>query len=248
LFLCASRSAAQVGIRTEDPQGMLHVDAKGDTYTNPADTLDDVVVTRQGRIGVGTLHPQTRLDVVNSTPGAIRIADGTQGGGKILTSDDAGKAHWASTAGSWYAALTGGWVTGANSGTAAQLWPPFAYTGAELSPPEAGSVNVADGIITVPYTGTYRVSITGKAFTNLPTNFSFILSYLYLIVNNTEQSYPHVHSLKDFGWMDFGFMFFYVLNAGDELRMMPVRDANQMTNSYCANQYSDSILQIEFVK
>ena len=75
LFLYASRSEAQVGIRTEDPQGMLHVDARGDTYTNPADTLDDVVVTPEGRIGVGTLHPQARLHIVG--PKAIRARDGS---------------------------------------------------------------------------------------------------------------------------------------------------------------------------
>jgi hypothetical protein len=237
-----------VGIRTEDPQGMLHVDARGDTYINAADTLDDVVVTPEGRIGVGTLHPQTRLDVVSSTPGAIRIADGTQGGGKILTSDANGRATWTSTAGSWYAALTGGWITGKSSGTVEELWPPFTYTGAELYPPEAGSVNVADGIITVPYTGTYRISITGKAFTNLGMNNSVFLAYLTPFVNTIAQTNPHLHVLIDFGWTDFGFMFFYLLNAGDAVRIEPIRQAAQMTNAFSANQYSDTILQIEFIK
>ena len=230
---------------------MLHVDAKGDTDANLSTGIeDDVVVTPDGRIGVGTLSPQTRLDVVGSTPGAIRIADGTEGGGKILISDANGRVSWASTAGSWYAALTGGWSTGANSGAIKDIWPPFAYTGAELYPPEAGSVNVATGVITVPYTGTYRISITGKAFTTLSNNYSFLLAYPFLDVNGSHAFMPHLHSLKDLGWMDFGFKFFRLLNAGDKVNITPAPAPNEASadTHYTANQYSDTILQIEFVK
>ena len=65
-FLCLCLSAvcsslsAQVGIRTEDPRGMLHVDAKGDTRISASDTVnisDDVVVTPEGRIGPGPPRP-----------------------------------------------------------------------------------------------------------------------------------------------------------------------------------------------
>ncbi len=54
-----------------------------------------------GRVGIGTLSPGYPLDVV----GQIRIADGTQGAGKVLTSNASGVASWA----------TGGGVSGITS-------------------------------------------------------------------------------------------------------------------------------------
>ena len=244
--MCSPLSA-QVGIRTEDPRGMLHVDAKGDTRISASDTVnisDDVVVTPAGRIGVGTLTPRTRLDVV----GSIRIQDGNEGGGKVLASDANGRATWTNIAGSWYAALTGGHLSGINTGSDwEKVWPPFSYTGAESYPLVAGSgADSETGIITVPYTGTYRISITGKAFTNLPISFSYFLAYMRVYVNDYNLESPHLHSLLAFGWVDFGFTLFFVLNAGDKLRIEPFR--NTTLNYYSANQYSDTILQLEFIK
>ena len=45
-----------------------------------------------GKVGIGTTTPAARLDV----NGAFKLADGSQGAGKILTSDDAGLASWQS--------------------------------------------------------------------------------------------------------------------------------------------------------
>ncbi len=48
-----------------------------------------------GNIGIGTTTPATRLEVNNGTTnGAIKIVDGTQGEGKILTSDVNGVGTW----------------------------------------------------------------------------------------------------------------------------------------------------------
>jgi hypothetical protein len=71
-----------------------------------------------GRIGLGTTTPGTRLEIVNSTAGALRIADGSQAAGKVFTSDGTGLGSWqlpAATPGSgtpnflpkWNAAGTG---------------------------------------------------------------------------------------------------------------------------------------------
>lgn len=54
-----------------------------------------MTLTGGGNLGIGTVTPLDRLHIV----GNIRIEDGTQGAGKILTSDVNGKAIW-STAGS----------------------------------------------------------------------------------------------------------------------------------------------------
>jgi hypothetical protein len=238
LFFCASRLAAQVGIRTEDPQGMLHVDAKGDTY-NGTDTLDDVVVTPQGRIGVGTLNPQARLHIVSPTKGAIRIADGTQSGGKILTSDKDGRAHWTSLVGSWYAALKEGSSTGDPTGSGTIGWPDFQYASYEEFSP--GSVDLAAGSIEIPYTATYRVTVTGKGHTNRAT--TDFLVYLSIRSNGTLFFAPHQHSLKSFGALNFGFMTHVSLNANQKVTIESYRN-----NTSWANMYTDVMLHIELIR
>lgn len=43
-----------------------------------------------GRVGIGTATPAAKLDVA----GTMKLADGTQGAGKVLSSDAAGNASW----------------------------------------------------------------------------------------------------------------------------------------------------------
>jgi hypothetical protein len=226
---------AQVGIRMEDPQGLLHVDAKADTNVGQNTGIeDDLVVTPQGRIGVGTFSPQARLDV----RGPIRIVDGTEGGNKVLTSDANGKVQWKSIVGSWYAALKGGRSEGSSTGTGAAGWPPFTYSSYELSSPGTGSVDLAAGTITVPYTATYRITITGKGYTN--RSGTIFLSYVRAYVNAGAVFQPHVHSLTAFGPLTFGFMTHLSLNAGDVVWIDP-------TPNY-GNLYTDTLLHIELVQ
>jgi hypothetical protein len=45
-------------------------------------------------LGLGTLVPTRRLEIVNGSSGAIKIVDGTQGAGKVLTSDANGVGIW----------------------------------------------------------------------------------------------------------------------------------------------------------
>ncbi len=51
--------------------------------------LTQVALT-QGNVGIGTTTPVAKLDVI----GSIKITDGTQGDGKVLTSDGNGKGSW----------------------------------------------------------------------------------------------------------------------------------------------------------
>ena len=60
--------------------------------TNP-DT-SPFVVDASGNIGIGTASPSTKLHVVSTTSGAIRIVDGTQQSGYVLTSDGNGVGTW----------------------------------------------------------------------------------------------------------------------------------------------------------
>ncbi len=54
-----------------------------------------MVVKRSGNVGIGTTNPGARLEV----NGKVKITDGTQGNGKVLTSDANGLASWATPSG-----------------------------------------------------------------------------------------------------------------------------------------------------
>lgn len=84
---------AQVGINTDNPQGIFHVDAAADNATSfPLKYENDVIVTADGKLGIGTITPQARLDL----RGSLRIADGSESMGYIFTAQDAtGKGKWA---------------------------------------------------------------------------------------------------------------------------------------------------------
>lgn len=93
---------SQVGINTNNPQQILHVDGKNSATTaNPnsgapsaLQQTDDVVMTKEGYIGVGTSVPTRRVEITSSTAGAIKIVDGTQGAEKVLMSDANGVGTW----------------------------------------------------------------------------------------------------------------------------------------------------------
>ncbi|MEN9918584.1 MAG: hypothetical protein RL662_1020 [Bacteroidota bacterium] len=62
---------AQVGINTTNPQGIFHIDTKGDTDNLGNNSIDDIVINATGNMGIGTLTPQDKVDV----KGTLRIAD-----------------------------------------------------------------------------------------------------------------------------------------------------------------------------
>ena len=66
---------AQVGIRTNNPQGTLHVDGAGDNPTgtiSAAQALNDFIVTSTGLVGIGLINPAKSLDV-EARNDAIRV-------------------------------------------------------------------------------------------------------------------------------------------------------------------------------
>ncbi|WP_374461766.1 beta strand repeat-containing protein [Chryseobacterium taeanense] len=48
------------------------------------------------RVGIGTSSPSTKLEINSSTSGAIKLVDGTQSNGRVLTSDANGVGTWQS--------------------------------------------------------------------------------------------------------------------------------------------------------
>ena len=92
----------RVGINTTAPDATLHVKSQtGSTSTTKNLELENtsgtklVSVLDNGNVGINNSAPTTKLDINNgSTNGAIKIVDGTQGVGKVLTSDANGLGTW----------------------------------------------------------------------------------------------------------------------------------------------------------
>ena len=111
------------------------------------------------RIGIGTITPAVPLEINNgTTAGALKIADGTQGTGKVLMSDANGVGTWRTITGSsWYGVLSDGSATTQpsqiNFTTATRIG-------------QGGTVSSATDAITVPATGLYQITISGWTCTS----------------------------------------------------------------------------------
>ncbi len=97
---------SQVGINTDHPKGIFHIDAKKDNVIKSKDsiehTTDDVVFNSvrngsilfksyQAYLGVGKIKPEAGLDI----NGTMRLENGAEGNNKILVSkDNLGNATW----------------------------------------------------------------------------------------------------------------------------------------------------------
>ena len=99
-------------------------------------------------MGIGTTAPSRTLHVNSTTSGAVRIVDGTQGNGKVLTSDATGIATWQPVGIENYQANLSG-VTGVS--IPYTLTGNFIQTGASITlPPGRFAVNVTMLLSTVP--------------------------------------------------------------------------------------------------
>ncbi len=68
--------------------------------------------TNDGNVGIGTASPSAKLDLL----GTLKITDGTQGAGKILTSDANGLASWSTPGNSSPWQITGNDIANTNTG------------------------------------------------------------------------------------------------------------------------------------
>lgn len=131
---------AQVGVNTNSPQGVFHIDGQGDTNGN-TNISDDVVISTTGNIGVGTNAPATKLDIRASTKsGGLRLQDGSQGADKVLFSDANGNASWAN--------LSPKTTSGVMSSTDIPLVSAYKYLGMYISVPPGKSQVFAGGMVT----------------------------------------------------------------------------------------------------
>ncbi|WP_121966412.1 hypothetical protein [Myroides sp. N17-2] len=90
ITLYSACSIAQVGVNNKLPLHPFHLDGKGNNLSTanptPDEANDDFVITKDGNIGIGVFNPSVRLEV----NGNVRITDGNQGLGKVLTSNEDG--------------------------------------------------------------------------------------------------------------------------------------------------------------
>ncbi|WP_294251508.1 hypothetical protein [uncultured Chryseobacterium sp.] len=105
-------------------------------------TVDDAtfnVNAVNDRVGIGTNNPTARLEVNNgSTAGAVKIVDGTQGEGKVLTSDASGVGTWRTMA--FSSNVEGTWLINNAQANTNNSIPANRYSSvARLSLPAAGT-------------------------------------------------------------------------------------------------------------
>lgn len=104
-FIVHSYVDAQIGINMvngQSPLGVFHIDSKGNTITETNGSVsnyeDDVIITEEGRVGLGVLKPSAKLHIKADAPAGnygLRLEDNTTGTDKMLVSDDYGNASWA---------------------------------------------------------------------------------------------------------------------------------------------------------
>lgn len=99
LVISSSLVYSQVGINTPNPLGSFHVDGGKDNpltgLPSAMQSANDMVVDAYGKVGIGTVIPTAQLEINgNNSTGLIKIVDGNQGVGKVLTSDTDGLATW----------------------------------------------------------------------------------------------------------------------------------------------------------
>ena len=107
-----AQAAAEIQFHVDSVPGANSMPGNMTFHTTPPNTgsvcQERMRIDRNGNIGVGTASPTTKLHV----NGGFRLSDGTEGAGKILTSDATGKATWQSANGAF-----NGWGLNGNAGT-----------------------------------------------------------------------------------------------------------------------------------
>ena len=91
-------SAGTVGVGTDSPDAALKLDVRGNASVSGNVRVGENKTVggnlSVSKIGIGTENPATPVHIAAGSEPALRLADGTQGDGYLLTSDTGGNAFW----------------------------------------------------------------------------------------------------------------------------------------------------------
>ncbi|KFF24642.1 hypothetical protein IW16_20245 [Chryseobacterium vrystaatense] len=91
---------SQIGINTPNPSAEFDLVSKDNSAVTKALKITNssnhelLTVLNNGDVGINSSSPTAKLEIKNDVPGAIKIVDGTQQAGRLLTSDDNGVGTW----------------------------------------------------------------------------------------------------------------------------------------------------------
>ncbi len=126
---------SQVGVNTENPQGVFHVDGGKDNPSVGTPSIvqqaNDFVITSTGNVGIGVTNPTKKLEIVSTTSPVFRLNDGSQQPGYYMVSDVNGNGSWKSLTTS----IVGTFPTIGYNGSVATSSSNQAYTGISLTLP-----------------------------------------------------------------------------------------------------------------
>lgn len=83
ISVCSFSQSQRVGINTEDPQGVFHING-----TNKDLSQDDFIVDANGNVGIGTRTPKSKLEIIGTKGKGLRVTPpGTITKGEVIASD-----------------------------------------------------------------------------------------------------------------------------------------------------------------
>lgn len=162
---------AQIGINTEIPLALLHVDGAKDNADSPtaAQISNDIVITAAGNMGIGTLAPAVKFDIANAgaTTSPLRIVDGTTISNRVLESDADGIAGWTQQPPSY-----------TKTYRASQFGQKFIYAQRTLMP--------LNEEIVIPQPGKYLLTLQWWGYNRMDGTGHILSGYVYVRIKNSS--------------------------------------------------------------
>ena len=99
-LVLSTSNDANVGVNDYTPDAKFEISADASASDILMISRDDtgdgdiMIIKNSGAVGIGTVNPGTKLEVNGTSGATLKIVDGNQGDGKVLTSDASGVASW----------------------------------------------------------------------------------------------------------------------------------------------------------